>query len=526
MNHLWGLTILCFFLILASCQQDDLDKPVPPDNKPIEDKVYDLNGSAQKGPFINGSDINIFELDSLLIPTGRTFQVSTDDKGYFELKGIKLISPFVKLTADGFYFNEVSGTLSNERMSLKAIVDLTYQENINVNVLTNLEFVRVQYLIGAEGLSLQEAKTQSQKEILGVFNLDSLSIRNPESLNIVEPGEGDAALLAVSAILQANRTTAELSKLQAEIIQDMKVDGVLNDTVIQSSLISQTTTLNLEKVRQNLSLKYNELGISLAHINDFDKYINLFISNSKYKASSPFEYPESTENGVNFLPLERVEINPGQDYGFAVKMPTLGEVKIKIKRTEGNGYWYYQPMRAYGWKVSEFNHSNIEQTFTSTLNGVTIDLPISFSESGVAIVEYYYNGSETPFVTKQISWGGTIGVDFQVFDIQEGYWNLLSLPTGTEINNDSIYYLSLGSSRNFNLSFKLHFPDSVTVEVLGGYRDYSYIISQGQIEVILKGESGISEIFLQFYGEGTIDLESNLQLTENSWLQKTFYLRE
>ena len=46
------------------------------------------------------------------------------------------------------------------------------------------------------------------------------------------------------------------------------------------------------------------------------------------------------------------------------------------------------------------------------------------------------------------------------------------------------------------------------------------------IQAILKGESGNSEIFLQFHGEGTIELESNLQLNENSWLLKTLYLRE
>ena len=265
------LYYLMTFVILNSCKKQESDLTDG------DEKLYGITGNVQKGPFVNGSGISIYELDNKFKPSGRTFHTTTESCGQFELIDISLISPYVELVADGFYYDEIAGRLSNERLSLKALVDLSEQDNVNINVLTNLEYNRVKQLISSEGLTIQEAKDQAIEEILRIFKLDSFAIGNPESLDILNSGEGDAILLAVSAIIQGNQTTAELSKLLADIVTDINDDGSLDDTLIQNTLLGQALTLNTDLIKQNLIEKYEELGININQINNFDEYIEYFI---------------------------------------------------------------------------------------------------------------------------------------------------------------------------------------------------------------------------------------------------------
>ena len=65
------------------------------------------------------------ELDSSMTPTGNTFTGTIDDNtGSFSIKGT-LTNKIVELSALGYYFNEVSGSLSNATLTLSALSDLT-----------------------------------------------------------------------------------------------------------------------------------------------------------------------------------------------------------------------------------------------------------------------------------------------------------------------------------------------------------------------------------------------------------------
>jgi hypothetical protein len=519
MKKYLNLVLIAILAILSSCTKDNFD------NSKITEKEFNLVGSAQKGPFINGSDINIYELDENFNPTGRTFHTNTDARGYFELKGVKLTSNYVEILADGFYFNEVLGVLSNEKLTLKTIADISEQENININVLTNLEYERVKYLIKTKGNSIKDAKVQSQKELLKVFNIDAVQINNSEALDIIKSTEGDAVLLAVSAILQAYLTTSELSKLQADIVFDMKEDGILNDSTILTLLISNAATLNLDGVRRNLVTKYAELGIELENINDFDTYIKYFVEHSNITVNSPFTYPASTTFGANILALDATIFQLNTNYALAAEMPNAGELMIKIKRTEGNGFWWYSPMMVFGWKVSIYNEAKNEQTFTSTINGDLIDLPINFSEYGVAIVEYYFNESLIPSYTKTITWGAYNNSDFRFLDDSPMGPNLLAInDSSIHIKSDSSYTIGIYHDGLFDVNFKLHLAENITVAVLGGWGDYTYSQSDNQLDFKLKNESNIAEIALKFSGEGQIYLESDLQFKDGSYLSRIFYI--
>ena len=85
-----------------------------------------VSGKIQKGPYVQGTEITVRELDSSMIPTGNTFTGTIDDNtGSFSIKGT-LAYKIVELSADGYYFNEVSGsysTLCNTKGENYAIID-------------------------------------------------------------------------------------------------------------------------------------------------------------------------------------------------------------------------------------------------------------------------------------------------------------------------------------------------------------------------------------------------------------------
>ena len=59
-----------------------------PQKKLIHHLPSTLSGKVQKGPYIQGTEITVRELDSSITPTGNTFTGTIDDKtGSFSIKG-------------------------------------------------------------------------------------------------------------------------------------------------------------------------------------------------------------------------------------------------------------------------------------------------------------------------------------------------------------------------------------------------------------------------------------------------------
>ena len=83
----------------------------------------------QKGQFIQGSVVTIQELNERLQPTGKSYQTQIlDDMGSFELTS-DIDSRYVEIIAEGFYFNEVTGNLSDAPLTLRSLSDLQWKES-------------------------------------------------------------------------------------------------------------------------------------------------------------------------------------------------------------------------------------------------------------------------------------------------------------------------------------------------------------------------------------------------------------
>lgn len=304
-----------------------------------------LSGFVQKGPYINGTTIQMYELTSSLNQTGKVFNTQiTDNSGLFEMDDVSLSSQFVEFLANGYYFNEISGLISPSVLSLYALSDITDISTVNVNLLTHLEKSRVEYLIG-KGMDFSAAKDTAQKEILKIFGFPFQSIGKSEMLDISVNDEENAILLAISIILQGNRSTGDLTELLADISNDIKQDGKVNDGNIISQMISSSLTLNLEEIRLNLRQRYQDIGIE-ATIPGFEKYIADFLSEVTLKPiveTKPADQISSTTailRGLvcanNLTTIVSFEYGTTNSYGNsipAVENPILGSAITEVHDT-------------------------------------------------------------------------------------------------------------------------------------------------------------------------------------------------
>jgi hypothetical protein len=188
-------------------------------------KKAEISGVFQKGPFVEGTTATLNELDYDLNPTGRPYQtLITDNKGTFTLRDVELVSPYAHLIANGFFLNEVTGKKSNAQITLQAIVDVTDKENVNVNILTHLEYYRVLDLVDG-GMTVKAAKKQAQKEILAVFGIDGDSFKESEDMDIFGTSESDAALLAISVLLLGDLSEADFTQRLMNFSQAIRTSG-------------------------------------------------------------------------------------------------------------------------------------------------------------------------------------------------------------------------------------------------------------------------------------------------------------
>lgn len=236
---------------------------------------YKITGIVQKGPFIQGSEVRIQQLDGKLTSTGSNFFSETkDDFGSFELN-TELPAGFIDVATTGFYFNEITGKLSSASITLRGISYINKSQNLNINILTTLAYDRIKHLIDNDKQSFSIASNTAQKEVLRAFNIvipDSLMI-SFDQLDISKSGVTNSILLAISSILQYDNSEAQLSELIKKISDDLKVDGLLNNETYKSIIKENSKKIVVSQVVNNLIKRYTDLGINVS-IPSFEDYID------------------------------------------------------------------------------------------------------------------------------------------------------------------------------------------------------------------------------------------------------------
>jgi len=318
---------------------------------------------------------------------------------------VTLQSKFVSFRADGFYFNEVTGKKSDSQITLYALSDITDKESVNINILSNLEKSRVEFLISQEK-TFGEAKKQAQKEVLKIFKIEKEEdlLENSEEMDISKTGESNAILLAVSAILQGYRSDSELTELLSNISQDIKEDGILDSEISGSDLVKHAKYLIPSKILKNLQSRYAEIGLN-PDFPDFEKYIENFLNTTEFESNeSIILYPEEGSHGENLLYWNKTEYfsEQSKQFSLSANLPKGVDLKIKITLVSGEVWGISE---ASNWTVSSYDvDSKKSQTFTSINSGSKCDIVITNNLPGnIYRIDYYEAGAEEPTHSKTVS---------------------------------------------------------------------------------------------------------------------------
>lgn len=267
-NNCWlACAIVCY--LFASCS----DKGNPYE-EPFSPQTYDVQGKVEKGPFVSGSEISIQPMDASLQVLGSMFNTSIiDDSGNFVLGNKTFSTPYAEFMANGYFFNEIKGELSNGPLTLMALVDLSDKTTVNVNVLTHLKYGRIKNLV-ASGCRFDEADEQAQKELFDAFGLSAFSGNDVSSFSISAGTDESAALIAISSLLLMDRTEAAFTEYLAKISADFGKNGCFS-AEIQAQISSDKKMLAkyLTDIKENIIERYMNFGISV-NVKNLSYYVD------------------------------------------------------------------------------------------------------------------------------------------------------------------------------------------------------------------------------------------------------------
>ena len=221
--------------------------------------IADLNvaGVTQKGPFVKGATVTVQGIDCKTLKfTDEIFEGNVkSDKGDFTVEDVSLKSTCALFEVTGVFRNEISGKKSSEELTLHALTNLKDRKNVNINVLTELEYERLMFLVTEKGKKFAEAKAQAEKEVLAAFDIKGDFVEF-ENLNIFESGDENAALLAVSVMMQAETDDAGLVTRMEKFADSFAETGKWKDSgtkkIISEWAIEVTANGGLDSIRKNV----------------------------------------------------------------------------------------------------------------------------------------------------------------------------------------------------------------------------------------------------------------------------------
>ena len=253
------------------------------DSERVAVSLDSLAGYSQKGPFLKGSTVYLYELSdgrTLKQTNGNFTSNITRDDGRYKFTARDLASQYAMIVVEGNYRNEVTGVSSNAPIRLKALTDMRKKSDANINLLTTLEFDRVYHLVTREGMTVKKAKKQAQAEIMKQFHIDTTGFSgSAEDLNVFGESDADAALLAISVLLQGDGNETDLSVLLTEISNDMESDGVWDDSTTRARIADWALEADTARISRLDTFRVNVKSWGLSDtVPGFEKFLRGFVA--------------------------------------------------------------------------------------------------------------------------------------------------------------------------------------------------------------------------------------------------------
>lgn len=309
--------------MLQSCSSnDDLDGYTPTN--------FNVGGKVEKGPFVRGTAIQMQPLDADLDETGESFTSTiTDNEGTFTFGSKLLKSPYVKLSASGYYFNEVTGELSKGTLALNAVANLQNAADVNLNILSHLKYQRVMDLVAKDGKSFKEANNQAQEEVLKTFGLEKYAKTDVNHFSITSGTDEAAALIAVSSLILYNRSEAQITEYLSQLSEEFAEDGNFSETTklqIRKDMFSLES--KLPQIAENIKKRYQEMGKEVA-VKNLIYYFDWDGDGIAGNEIAPENHPVSLEtNNIN-VPMEggSYEVKVNTTVPVYLERPSFSEIE-------------------------------------------------------------------------------------------------------------------------------------------------------------------------------------------------------
>lgn len=264
MNKIFIAAIATAFT-LASCSSEG-DGPEDP-------RSQQILGHIEKGPFVQGSEVTLTDLNKDLSQSGKSYTTNTtSDLGSFDFgQTLDLSSGLVELKTSGYFYNECTGSLSNSQITLKAIANTDGAANLNVNLLTHLEYARVKYLVKS-GKSFKQAKEQAESEILKSFAITD-KIASAEKVSLTDCDKNANILLAISSIMLYDKSEAEFSEFIAKFSNDIEKDGTIDNSQLKETIKKGQENCHPSQIKKKMEEYYQSKGSNVA-IGNFSQFID------------------------------------------------------------------------------------------------------------------------------------------------------------------------------------------------------------------------------------------------------------
>lgn len=324
--------------MLQSCSSnDDLDGYTPTN--------FNVGGKVEKGPFVRGTAIQMQPLDAELDETGESFTSTiTDNEGTFTFGSKLLKSPYVKLSASGYYFNEVTGELSKGTLALNAVANLQNAADVNLNILSHLKYQRVMDLVAKDGKSFKEANNQAQEEVLKTFGLEKYAKTDVNHFSITFGTDEAAALIAVSSLILYNRSEAQITEYLSQLSEEFAEDGNFSETTklqIRKDMFSLES--KLPQIAENIKKRYQEMGKEVA-VKNLIYYFDWDGDGTAGNEIAPENHPVRLEtNNIN-VPMEggSYEVKVNTTVPVYLERPSIPGDDIYDNSTSVSGMEIYE----------------------------------------------------------------------------------------------------------------------------------------------------------------------------------------
>jgi hypothetical protein len=409
------LVTLSTLFLFSACNHDEFG------NKVI---LTSIQGKAQKGPFINGSNVVVYELDKNLKPTGRSFNSRIkNNQGLYSIDSVSLSSSYVQVEVQGLYYSELDGNVSFREITINSLVKLSEGKTSNVNLITQIENTRVKNLIRS-GLSFEDAKRQSLEELIQVFSYPYEVNGTSESFDLFGGNQDGIFLFCLSSVLLATNDDYDATKHASwlNFLLELEDDFGDNGKIDSSDLMNRLklgafyTLQNANSIREGFK-RTIEITKATIEVPYFEPIIELLFKENNNSQSNDFNdvmdffpFPSKT----NIARLLDGTLITDQDLVLALEAPdNVQNYNFSLELNSGSenkqGQFSLESPAWSNYTVNEnVSYWSVNASINLPSNSLIGKIEIPFSYTGMGWVNlsanFFQNGGAAEDLSKMFFW--------------------------------------------------------------------------------------------------------------------------